>query len=336
MLLNPLVFPHSRPDAYHSFEDEEHYDPDRHLALEFPDQIWTLDEFGYTNEEIDQCASTVAVTSPFRLLSNEGVEVLRSIALRLKSVKSEIAGNRTPSHLAGGVYRSRFLRDFCACPVIAEHMSRIAGTELMPHSMPSQQVYINYAPDDVSKAVDAWHYDGIGFDYVLMLSDPTRFQGGRFEYFRGTKFEIAEKFGLEVTQVRRGVTEDLDEERILDTRFPAAGYAIFQQGNMVIHRAARLLVPAERITLVPGLVSRVLCKPDPTAIHDMEYYEEPGIRAEMARHGAWLARGKLKELIDNQPLCNDNEELLRNLRSAISDVNRVIENLERLSKSRSG
>lgn len=122
--------------------------------------------------------------------------------------------------------------------------------------MPSQQVYVNYALDDISKAVDAWHYDGIGFDYVLMVSDPTGFKGGNFEYFKGTREEVAGLFGLQVHEVRYGIHQDFSLERVIKVRFPEAGYAIFQQGDRVVHRVARLLEPAERITVVPGLVSR--------------------------------------------------------------------------------
>ena len=175
MLTSTLKFPHRSPDGYTYLEDEAIYQPDKHLALESPENIWLLKDFGYDQLVIDSCASPVAVTSPFRLLSDEGIEVLHQIAVRLKAHCKKIPGGRNPTHLAGGVYRSKFLRDLCACPVILEHMSKISETSLAVHSMPSQQLYINYAPEDITRAVDDWHYDGIGFDYVIMVSDPTKF-----------------------------------------------------------------------------------------------------------------------------------------------------------------
>ena len=270
MLATIPKFPELPPEGYQYLEDETSYDPTIHLLLEFPERIWSLEEFGYDAAAINSCASSVAVTSPFRVLSDEGVKVLHRIVTRLKAQRTQLEGSRVPSHLAGGVYRSRFLRDFCACPVILEHMSSISGTTLAPHSMPSQQLYVNYAPEDIDKAVDEWHYDGIGFDYVLMMSDPKKLQGGNFEYFKGTKFEIAEMFEMAVHEVRYGIKSDLPGERVIKAQFPAAGYAIFQQGNMVVHRAAKLHAPGDRITMVPGLVSRDLTVPDPTAIHDMK------------------------------------------------------------------
>ncbi len=321
-------FPGQSPAGYQYLEDETRYDPAKHLLLEFPDRSWTLEDFGYDSAVIKSCASPVAVTSPFRMLSDEGVKVLHQVVARLKDQRTQIEGSRIPSHLAGGVYRSMFLRDFCACPVILAHMSAISGTSLAPHSMPSQQLYVNYAPEDISKSVDEWHYDGIGFDYVLMMSDPSKLRGGNFEYFQGTKFEIAQMFNLKVHEVRYGIAEDLPSEKVIKTRFPAAGYAIFQQGNMVVHRAAKLNAPGDRITMVPGLVSRDLSVADPTAIHDMPHYGESGIVAELARHSAWLAHSKLQDFIQNMPVSEDVNVVQRALRDAILDVTEVMKYIE--------
>lgn len=57
--------------------------------------------------------------------------------------------------------------------------------------MPSQQLYINYAPDDLSKAVDTWHTDSIGLDCVVLASDPKSFSEGQFQFFHGTRQEAA-------------------------------------------------------------------------------------------------------------------------------------------------
>lgn len=296
------------------------YDASEHLALELPEQIWTLADFGYSQSQIDSCASPVAVTSPFRLLSDAGVEALYQVATSMMAVCSRIDGSRVPRHLAGGVYRSQFLRDLCNCPVILRHMSGIAGTELLPHSMPSQQLYINYPPEDITKAVDAWHFDGIGFDYVLMASDPRCMKGGNFEYFRGTREEVAAMYELDVKELRYGISDELPADRVIRADFPAAGYAIFQQGNMIVHRAAKLLEVADRITVVPGMIAADYTIPDPTAKHDMPDYGEPGINVELARHSAWLAQAKLNQLIETLPMSSSAQSVETALANAISDV----------------
>ena len=287
-----IPFPEGSPYGYRLEPESVRFNADTHLQLEHPDKIWTLKDFGYTKAQIRQCASPVAVTSPFKLLSDAGVEALYQVATNLEAVCKEIDGKRTPRHLAGGVYRSQFLKDLCACPSILRHMSEISGIELFAHSMPSQQIYINYAPQDIEKAVDAWHYDGIGFDYVVMVSNPTILLGGKFEYFRGTRDEIADMFSLSVKDIRYGITELLPADRTIQVSFPSAGYAIFQQGNMVVHRATKLQSPAERITAVPGLVSSRTDLPDPTAVHDMPHYDEPGIQTELAEHCRWMKQSR--------------------------------------------
>ena len=140
-------FPRDLPMGYQELDDEFRYDPGRHLCLEFPERTWTLDEFGYSEQEIAACASNVAVTSPFRLLSDEGLSSLHQIAVRLKAVSKKIEGSRVPIHLAGGVYRSRFLRDMCACPVLLDHMSKIGGF-----------MSGRYGPHRIGGRIDRWKH----------------------------------------------------------------------------------------------------------------------------------------------------------------------------------
>ncbi|MFT5219309.1 MAG: hypothetical protein ACI9LO_002497 [Planctomycetota bacterium] len=327
-MTQPIPFPQQNPEGYATVNETIRYDAAEHLAFEFPEQIWTLADFGYSQKQIDRCASPVAVTSPFRLLSEAGVEALHEIATTMMAFCSRIDGSRVPRHLAGGVYRSRFLRDLCNCPVILEHMSRIARTELLAHSMPSQQLYINYPPEDITRAVDAWHFDGIGFDYVLMASDPRQMKGGNFEYFKGTRDEVAAMFDLDVDQLRYGISDELPADRVIKADFPAAGYAIFQQGNMIVHRAAKLLEAADRITLVPGMIAADFNYSDPTAKHDMPGYGEPGINVELARHSAWLAQARLKQLIETLPMSSSDQLVETALANAISDVVESIQHIK--------
>lgn len=328
MLLPAPAFPEGSPYPDPPDPGEPAYDPDRHLALQKPDRVWRLRDFGYDRDAIARCASPVAITAPFRLLSEEGVAAVQAVTRALKARCSRIAGNRVPTHLAGGVYRSRFLRDFCRCPRVAAFLSEIAETPLAPHSMPSQQVYVNYQPEDIRKAVDAWHFDSVGFDYVLMVSDPAAIEGGRFQFFRGTREEAARALGLETAALPFGSHGELPPERVEEADFPGPGYALFQQGCMVVHRASRLLGSGERITMVPCYVSRDPAYPDPTNTARMPNYGEPGILTELARHAAWLAGGKLEALARDLPFSDDPAAVARALREAIADVERVVGHIE--------
>jgi len=317
MLSAPLPFPRELPPTYAAIPNEPTFDPARHLALEPPRNVWRLSDLGYTAAEIGECASEVAVAGPFRLLSEEGVSLARSAALSLRDLCR--TSDRTAKYLTGGVYRSKFLRDLCHCAWITDFLSDVAGCALLPHSMPSQQLYINYAPDELTNAVDTWHVDSIGFDYVMLLSDPRTFGGGQFQFFRGTPAEAARLLATDIESLTGATSQDLPADRVLSPEFPAAGYAFFQQGNMVMHRATRLTRRAERITMVPGLVARDTRCLDPTknAVAD---WGEPGIAAEFARHKAWLSLTKLGEFVEHIGLDAEPLEIRDGLQRSIADV----------------
>jgi hypothetical protein len=329
VLAAALPFPAELPATYQAIADEPVFDPVRHLALEPPRQVWRLEDLGYAAEEIRKCATDVAVAGPFRVLSEEGTVAARSVAVALRKLSQ--SSDRTAKYLPGGVYRSKFLRDLCNCPKITDFLSDIAGCLLLPHTMPSQQLYINFAPDDPAQAVDTWHVDSIGFDYVLLLSEPRTFSGGQFQFFRGTKQEAAGLLQTDTQGLTEATIRDLPPSRVVSPEFPRAGYALFQQGAMVVHRATRLQHPAERITMVPGLVARDTRWPDPTndAVAD---WGEPGIVAEFARHKAWLSHAKLSELIERMKLGSPPAQIRDDLRRSIDDVVSAITILDGIVK----
>lgn len=317
MLADPLSFPQELPPTYELLADEPAFDPARHLALEPPRQVWRLAELGYTPAQIEACASEVGVAGPLRVLSEEGVAAARTVALSLRA--HCLSSDRTARYLAGGVYRSRFLRDLCNCPQVTAFLSEIVGCELLPHTMPSQQIYINYAPEDPTRAVDTWHVDSIGFDYVLLLNDPRTLSGGDFQFFHGTIEQAARLLGTEPAGLTEAIGTDLPRERVVTASFPAAGHALLQQGNLIVHRATALTRPGERITLVPGLVARDMRWPDPTK-DGVLGWGEPGIVAEYARHKAWLARAKLDDLIARLRPDAPSAQLRAALERAVADV----------------
>ncbi len=322
MLADDLPFPSSRPQGYEPLRDEPVFDPKRHLALEPPAQSWTLNDFGYSKAEADECASHVAIAGPIRLLSGEGAEAARAVAAALRG--SRQTSDRTANYLAGGVYRSRFMHDLCNCPEVTAFFSKVAGCELLPHSMPSQQLYINYAPDDLGKAVDTWHTDSIAFDCVVLATDPATFSGGQFQFFRGTRQEAASLLETRPEDLTAPIVKDLPKDRVVGFQFPAAGYAVFQQGTMVVHRATRLERRAERNTMVIGYVSRDVTLRDPTR-DSIVGWCEPGLVAEFARHKAWLSRAKLDFLIRQLDISASASDIRQMLEESIADTQRAIE-----------
>ncbi len=189
LLNSPITFPKNLPEGYQYLEDEPVYDPKKHLALEYPKDSISLHDLGYSAEEISKCPTDFAISGVARLLSNEGSEELMKVIQKLKTFSSS-GGSRIQHMLRGCVYRSRFLRDLCLCPEVSSFVSKIYGIPVSPHSIPLHLGHCNFAPDDLNRAVDRWHTDTIGLDYVMIVSDPTKQVGGEFQYYMGTKNEV--------------------------------------------------------------------------------------------------------------------------------------------------
>lgn len=282
---HPLAFPDGRPDGFPVLADEPEFDAARHLAIEAPAEIYTLEDFGYGEDEIAASPSAIAATSAFRMLSDEGVACLQQVARKLEPYARGI--ERISRMVRGGVYQSSFLRDFCRSPELAEAMSAICATPLLAHTIPHQLGHLNYAPETVGENVDKWHVDTLRFDFVLFVTDPTRIAGGEFEYFRGTRHEVAE--------LTRGGGE-IPRDRVVSVAPPGPGYAVMQQGNLVVHRAKALAAPGERITLVNGYVAADLRYRDYTR-YDQLFLADPAhvATSEYARHVAWMGRELLEQ-----------------------------------------
>ena len=97
----------------------------------------------------------------------------------------------------------------------------------------------------------------------------------------------------------------------------------------MVHRAAPILEPADRITIVPGLVALDTQVDDPTAKHDMRYYNEPGIIGEIARHSAWLSQQKLQAYLSNYNLNHDKDQISQDLKGLIADVANTVDLIEK-------
>lgn len=313
-----VPFPSSQPPGYEWLDDEPAFDPAVHLQLEEPASVTTLADFGYTADEIAPTATAVAVSQPFRILSDEGASVLLDTCRRLRAFTRR-AGNRIEHTVRGGCYRSRFLRDLCLDPGLTATMSSIYGTEVAPHTMPVHLGHLNYEPTDVHEAVDKWHHDTIPLDFVMMVTDPAALPGGRFEYFVGTKSEAA-------ALAARG--ERPPPDRVVAPHFPGPGYAIALHGDMVVHRGAPLTEQAERITMVNAYVALDRTRADQSRSRDLiGVDDESHLYAEWVRHAAWRSEGRLAELVRSVEFGLDRETAISSLESAVADVSRAIEDM---------
>ncbi len=313
-----VPFPDELPPGYEWFEDEPRFDPARHLALVEPEHVVLLSDLGYTDEEITGKATTIAASSPFRVLSDEGARIMLDTARRLRAFVKP-AGNRIERTVRGGCYRSRWLRDLCLSADVNEHLARIYGTEIVPHPMPHHLGHLNFEPSTIETAVDKWHHDTLPLDYVMTVTDPAVTPGGRFEYFVGTKHEAA-------AMRERGETPPA--ERIVAPDFGGPGHAIALHGDMVVHRGGPLTAQAERITMVNGYVALDPTLDDQSRSADLIGVDEPiCLYAEWARFAAWRSRGRLDRIIADLDFTDDAVAVAAALDGAVDDARRAADEM---------
>lgn len=313
-----VPFPRSQPPGYEWFDDEPTFDPSTHLAIEEPDEIIMLEELGYREDEIATKATAVAASSPFRVLSEEGAAIMLDIARRLRPFANR-AGDRVDRAVRGGCHRSRWFRDLCVSPQLTEAMAAIYGVDVAPHAMPVHLGHLNFEPERLETPVDRWHHDTLPLDNVMMVTDPATFAGGRFEWFRGTKHEMAE-------MAARG--ESPPRDRVEVPEFPAAGYAIALHGDMVVHRGAPLDAPGERITMVNGYVAMDRLVDEQSRNQDLIVVDDHTVLfPEWAKHVAWRAAGRLEHLLAELPYGTSATEVRARLTEAIVDVQNAIDQM---------
>ncbi|MEM7272533.1 MAG: hypothetical protein AAF547_05585 [Actinomycetota bacterium] len=310
-----VPFPDRLPAGYRQPEDEPRFDPERHLQLEEPAAVVLLTDLGYRPDEIAGKATPVAASTPFRILSDEGAEVMLEIARRLRTHAAR-AGERIERTVRGGCYRSRWLRDLCTDQSVSDHLGRIYGIDIAPHPMALHLGHLNYEPSVTDQAIDKWHHDTLPLDYVLAVTDPATVPGGRFEYFAGTKEEAA-------ALAAEGLTPP--PERVVVPDVPGSGYAIALHGDMVVHRAGPLTAPGERISMVNGYVATDTSRDEQSRSVDLIGVDNPLLLwAEWAKMAAWRSKGRLETLIDDLPFTEDRDLVIDRLEQAVADVNRAI------------
>lgn len=306
-----VPFPPQQPPGYAWLDDEPVFDQSRHLQLETPDELVMLSDLGYGEQEISTTATPVALSSPFRLLSEEGAAVMLATARRLREF-ARSAGDRVESAVRGGCYRSRWLRDLSISPEVTDHLSAIYQTDVAPHAMPLHLAHLNYEPAQIDTAIDKWHCDTLPLDYVLAVTDPGTVQGGRFEYFVGTKHEAAE-----LAADGRHPPAD----RVIAPEIPGPGYAVALHGNMVVHRAGPLTAVGERISMVNGYVAMDPSRDDQSRTADLVAVDDPAVLfTEWARFSAWRAGQRLEHLMESLKFGADRHDVAGQLEQAVAAV----------------
>lgn len=312
-----------RPPGYEPLRTDVPWDP-AYVEIVPPERVIMLDELG-EGAAGPTALSPVAITTPFRFLTDEAARILQAICGELEADAS--GDERIAKRVRGSIYRSEFLRGMYEDPTILAFLRELAQAPLEPHPVSHHAIHINYAPDDLSRNVDQWHRDVISFDYVLMVSDPRPMKGGRFEYFLGPVEE-----GKELLTSGQG----LPPERVASPEFPGPGWAVLQQGHRVLHRAARLEERYRRITIVGSYWTPLPDLDDPTDLPTLLKVDGREIAlVEWSRYVARVAARKLERFADTKTDWSLSlEELREELRRSIAEVEDALEAFERDEQGR--
>jgi len=315
------IFPDELPAGFTYLDSEPAFDPERHLRLEQPDGARMLADLGYDDEVISKFVSPIAVAGPVRVLSDEGVAAGLDVVHALTSAARARCGGMEPGAVMNTSCRSRFFRDLSLSEEICAFFGKLFDTTLIPHSMLHLQSQLNLAPRSSGEEEFGWHHDIAAFAYVLMLHDPAELDGGRFEYFDGTRQEAA---GL------LEATGGLPEERLIRPDYPGPGYACFMQGSAISHRGAPIRTPGFRAALVNSYCSTTLDVEDANRVlltddfpEDPQYARYKAM--DWARHNAWRGREKLDRVLKEMPFSDDPQVIAAALERAVADVGAAAE-----------
>lgn len=270
------------------------FDPAKHLAIEEPAWKKSLSEFGY-NEETDGI-SPIGATAAFRIFTEEAVMLMRNDLLSDEVQDNHVFSTSRAAYQVRGYApsKSKFIHDAWHSPEVLDAVSRAAGIELVPlidYEIGHTNIQLGAAgPDGVrdlsavpskplppterlppsiydSRPVDDWHYDGVPFVAVHMLSDTSGMQGG----------ETA-------VQGKDG--------RISVVPGPAMGKVVVMQGSCLKHAALRSLNCSERIAMVTSL------RPKNPLVKDMSHLRNIWHCSDHKEMGYQWAEYRLKVLED--------------------------------------
>ena len=305
----------TRPAAYELAESDVAWEP-QFLELVPPRAVRTLADFGYLEDDL--ALSPVAITEPFRVLSDEGAAAAERIAGELGR---HAQGDARSKRLRGCTYRSEFFAGMYSDPRLVAFLAELARADLREHPIGHHRVQLNFAPDELAKDVDVWHYDVVSYDFVMLLTDPSAMQGGNTEFFEGTVEE-----GMRILDEGGA----LPPERIGKVDYPGPGWAFLQQGHRVLHRAGRLEAPYPRISLVASYYCADPLFREPTILPPLRKADGREIAlVEWANYAAYRTVERLQDFLASQPdFSMSLEELKRRLTECLREAEQAIEEID--------
>jgi hypothetical protein len=206
-------------------------------------------------------------------------------------------------------------------PELVSFLAKLAQADLREHPVGHHRVQLNFAPDELARDVDVWHYDVVAYDFVMLLTDPAAMKGGNTEFFRGTVKE-----GMAILAGQGAIPP----ERIGAVGYPGAGWAFLQQGHQVLHRAARLEEPCPRVSLVASYYCADPRFREPTILSPLRRVDDRDVAlVEWAGYAAYRTIERLQAFLASGPdFAAGPEAARRRLAACLVDVTAALEEFD--------
>eukprot|EP00466_Bigelowiella_natans_P004824 jgi/Bigna1/135047/aug1.27_g9755 len=282
------------------------FDLRRHLQYEPPSHVKTLEfkdvPFPYS-PEIQRNFPGIAYTRPFRLLSDEGTRILKSIVMRYKD--AHLKQNERNKCLRGLGYLSKWVRDFTFNPEVNKIFADLSLQPLSPHNGIMNHGHTNFGEPGAGRAVDQWHVDSTDYVCVLILSDMTDMDGGELQVL-----QMADATGKFFDDL---MVKGVPKSKVETVNYKGAGYCVFMQGSKILHSVTPVLkARGPRISFVQSFSNRNVFADDRTRLVAFrDQFDDPDDVAnlEYARHKAWRVKGQMQYIAEKLKFGTSEKEL---------------------------
>jgi len=302
--------------------DEPKFDPKVHLALEYPAHLTRLPDFKKVKTMKGQQPGSLAYSQPVRLISDEGVRILRSIIKRERP--NELVPTRgSRTSLRGLYYRSPFIRDLQSHPKVLELLSAMAGEQLVPSHFNNSTPQVNISIPGMGGAAEFWHWDSVSYVANFLLNDPEGMEGGDFEIIK-----LQKKTGMEAL-----CAGTLAKDKVEKLVYGPPGTMVLAQGSEILHHVTPIKSKQERIVMILCFCPANVFKPDKMVLCVEEQEDSSHGNTEIAayeffRGKAWVCGQALTGMASKVPHTENRQKLADRLRSVSHELERVADILD--------
>ena len=251
-----------RSHVIYDSSNEPIFDAAKHLSLETPTEVSIFDDQNGFRTFVgasyvakpNHKGSQFAYSAPFQVFSDEGARIGREIVIEM--AKSALDNGRSTC-VRGIWHLSPFFRDMMMSPELLEHFSMVCGEPVLPH------FYLHNCMMNVGKVgdqgpVDHWHFDGVNYVAVTLLSDIQDMKGGQLELVKHQKQKA-------ISMMCDGSYTDDD---VLSVSYAAKGRCILVQGCKLVHHVTRVEKAKEdRLSFIISLTPANAYHPGNTYSH---------------------------------------------------------------------